>query len=82
MMRLDDACCRRKGEQIIDGCGHLKGALIAMPHGAGDPFRVACPAPDDAADFFGQTADNRPFRQAVIIVINRHVMPGQMRHCR
>src|SRR5207248_8471781 len=70
-MRVVD-CARggSKGKEIVDRCGDLGGALVAVPHNAGDPARVSGAAADHASQFLAQAADARPLRPRVVVVPN------------
>ena len=76
------SCGGGKGKQVIYRRGHLERPLVAVPHRAIDPFRVAGAPADDTADFLAKGADHRTLRQRMVIVIDRNIAARQMRHRR
>src|SRR5258708_31192460 len=75
-MRVVDGAGRRgEGEQIIDRCRDLGGALVAVPHDTGDPARVGGATAHDPADLLSQAADARSVRLRMVVVVDRRVAP-------
>src|ERR1700716_4008680 len=81
MRVVDGASGCREGKQVIDRGGDLGGALVAVPHHAGDPARVGGAAAYDSADLLAQGADLRPVGLRMVIVIDRRSVARQMPDC-
>src|SRR5689334_2792016 len=82
MVVLDGAGGRGEGEEVIDRRGDFEGALVAMAHHAGEPFRVDDPGADDAADLLLKRAYARRLRARMVVVVNDRRGPGEMAYRR
>src|SRR5436305_13653533 len=78
MRVVDEAGGGREGEQVIDRGGDLGGALVAVPHYAGDPARVGGAAAHDPADLLAQAADAGAIRLRMVVVVDRRGAARQM----
>ena len=54
MMVADGVGGGGEGEEVVDRRRDLEGALVAVAHHAGDPFRVGGAAADDARDLLAE----------------------------
>ncbi len=78
MVRLHGPGGGGEGEQVVDRRRDLEGALVAVPHDAGQPFRVDDARADDAADLVLERADHRPLGPGVVVVVDDRRPAGQV----
>ena len=75
MVILDAPGGGGKGEEVVDGGGHLERALVAVTHDAGDPLGIDHPGADDPRDLLVEGADPGRLRPGVVGVVNRGLCP-------
>jgi hypothetical protein len=70
----------REGEEVVHGGGHLEGALVAVAHNPGDPFRIDHARPHHPGDLFLQSAHLGALGPGMVVVVDAGPAAGKVAH--